>query len=81
MKLSSGKLQFWEWDKNPCWDWNIFTLSYTGILHSSMQEMSSSLRIRIFAVLGGGDHIPDAGTISAPAGLFYNHIGRKKFLS
>jgi len=65
--------------KDPCWDWNIFTLSYTGILHSSMQEMSSSLRRWIFALLGGEKHISEAGTFfPAPAGFFYTHICWKK---
>ena len=68
--------------KDPCWAWNIFSLSYTDILHSSMQERSSSLRRRIFAVLGGEKYIPEAGTFfPAPAELFYTHIGWKNFLS
>jgi len=68
--------------KDPCWAWNSFSLSYTGILHSSMQEMSSSLRRWIFTVLGGEKHIPEPGTFfTAPAGFFYTHIGWKKFQS
>jgi len=53
MKLSSGKLQFWEWKKTPVGPGTFFSLSFTDILHSSMQEQSSSLRRRIYAVLGG----------------------------
>jgi hypothetical protein len=37
MKLSSGKLQFWEWKSTRCCG-NIFSLAHVGILHSSMLE-------------------------------------------
>jgi len=68
--------------KDPCWDWNIFSLSSTVILHSSIQEMSSSLRRWIFAIPEGEEHISEAETFfPAPAGFFYTHIGWKKFLS
>jgi hypothetical protein len=49
MKLSSGKLQFYE--KAPCWCQNILTLAHIGILHSSMQEISSDLWSKNFYVL------------------------------
>jgi hypothetical protein len=42
MKLSSGKLQFWEWKKTLLVP-NIFSLTHTGILHSSMLEMSPGM--------------------------------------
>ncbi len=29
--------------KRPCWCWNILSLAHTGILHSSMLDMSSGM--------------------------------------
>jgi hypothetical protein len=50
MKLSSEKLQLWEWKQNR-WCWNTLYLAYAGSLHSSLLEMSSGLRTELFADL------------------------------
>ncbi len=42
MKLSSGKLQFWQWEKTLLVPEH-FVLAHTGILHSFMPEMSSGM--------------------------------------
>jgi len=72
MKLSSGvrNIAVLGMKKDPCWGWNIFSLAHTGILHSSMQEMSSGLRSRIFAVQGGENPFLRQGLLSGPCRAF-----------
>jgi hypothetical protein len=45
MKLSTGKLQFWEWKKHPVGPGTFCP----GILHSSIAGMSSGLRSGTFS--------------------------------
>ncbi len=47
---------FWEW-KRPCWCRNICTLTHTGILHSSLPEISYSLWSKTFSLLLTGSFV------------------------
>jgi len=82
MKLSSGKLQFWEWDKTPVGAGTFFPFPILLFYIPPWRKCllaSGDIFLRFWK---GEKHISEVRTFfQAPAGLFYNLIGWKKFQS